>query len=270
MIEKFKESTAYIQSKTTLRPTVAIILGSGLGDLAEQIEKEVVIPYSEIPNFPVSTAIGHKGNMIFGLLGGKPVLAMQGRFHFYEGYTMQQVTFPVRVMHFLGITNLFVSNAAGGLNPAYHVGDLMVIVDHINQMPNPLIGPNFNELGPRFPDMTRPYDASMIALADAVAEENKIALHKGVYYGSTGPTFETPSEYRYFRNGGGDVCGMSTVPEVIVARHMDMKVFGMSVVTNEAHTFGEDYKNDGEDVLIAADKAAKKMKILFEGIISRL
>lgn len=270
MIEKFKESAAYIQSKTTLRPTVAIILGSGLGDLAEQIEKEVVIPYSEIPNFPVSTAIGHKGNMIFGLLGGKSVLAMQGRFHFYEGYTMQQVTFPVRVMHFLGITNLFVSNAAGGLNPDYHVGDLMVIVDQINQMPNPLIGPNFNELGPRFPDMTRPYDAAMIALADAVAEENNIALHKGVYYGSTGPTFETPSEYRYFRNGGGDVCGMSTVPEVIVARHMDIKVFGMSVVTNEAHTFGEDYKNDGEDVLIAADKAAKKMKTLFEGIISRL
>ncbi len=270
MIKKFKESAAYIQSKTTLQPQVAIILGSGLGDLAEQIEKEVVIPYGDIPNFPVSTAIGHKGNLIIGTLGGKPVMAMQGRFHYYEGYTMQQVTFPVRVMHFLGVKNLFVSNAAGGLNPKYRVGDLMVIVDHINQMPNPLIGPNFNELGPRFPDMTFPYDAEVITLADKVAAEHNIALHKGVYYGSTGPTFETPSEYRYFRDGGGDVCGMSTVPEVIVARHMNMKVFGISVVTNEAHTFDDDYKNDGDDVIVAADKAAKKMKVLFEGIIARL
>ncbi len=270
MLEKFKESAAYIQSRTALRPEIAIILGSGLGELAEQIDKEIVIPYSEIPNFPVSTAIGHKGNLIFGTLGGKPVMAMQGRFHFYEGYSMQQVTFPIRVMHFLGIKNLFVSNAAGGLNPDFHVGDLMVIEDHINQMPNPLIGPNYNDLGPRFLDMTFPYDKEIRKIAYEVAEELSIPLHRGVYYASTGPTFETPSEYRYFRNGGGDVCGMSTVPEVIVARHMDIKVFGMSVVTNEAHTFDDDYKNDGEDVIVAADKAAKKMKILFEGIISRL
>ncbi|HPE87786.1 MAG: purine-nucleoside phosphorylase [Bacteroidales bacterium] len=270
MIEQFKTSAAFIQSKTTLRPEVAVILGSGLGELAEEIKIDVVIPYPEIPGFRVSTAIGHKGNLIFGYLANRPVMAMQGRFHFYEGYSMQQVTYPVRVMHFLGIKTLFVSNAAGGLNPAYHVGDLMVITDHINQMPNPLIGPNFNELGPRFPDMTQPYDAGLIAMADSVAVTHQIPLHKGVYLGSSGPTFETPSEYRFFRNSGGDVCGMSTIPEVIVARHMNLRVFGMSVVTNEAHTFDDGYKNDGEDVIVAANKAAKKMKIIFEGMLSRL
>ncbi|PID93352.1 MAG: purine-nucleoside phosphorylase [Bacteroidetes bacterium] len=270
MIAHFKESAAYIQTRTKLRPKVAIILGSGLGELAEAIEKDVVIPYGEIPHFPLSTAIGHKGNLIIGRLGGKPVMALQGRFHFYEGYTPKQVTYPVRVMHFLGIEQLFVSNAAGGINASYRVGDLMVIVDHINLMPNPLIGKNEEDLGPRFPDMTFPYDRGLIAIADEVAEKHNMALHKGVYLGSTGPTYETPSEYRFFGLAGADVCGMSTVPEVIVARHMDIKVFGVSVITNEAHTFHEGYKNDAEEVIDAADRAAEKMKILFEGIIEKL
>ncbi len=270
MIAHFKESAAYIQSRTKLHPTVAIILGSGLGELAEAIDKEVVIPYGEIPHFPVSTAVGHKGNLIIGRLGGKPVMALQGRFHFYEGYTPKQVTFPVRVMHFLGIAHLFVSNAAGGINATYRVGDLMVIVDHLNMMPNPLIGPNYESLGPRFPDMTFPYDAGLMAMADEVATTQGIALHKGVYLGSTGPTYETPSEYRFFGSAGADVCGMSTVPEVIVARHMGIKVFGVSVITNEAHTFDDGYKNDADEVIAAADKAAEKMKVLFEGIIRKL
>lgn len=253
------------------KPAIGIVLGSGLGKLADQIEDPIIVPYGEIPGFPVSTAIGHKGNFIIGNLAGKCVIAMQGRIHYYEGYGMNLVVLPIRVMIRIGIEYLFVSNAAGGTNLSYHVGDLMIIRDHINQLPNPLIGPNMDEFGPRFPDMTRPYDLKLIALAKKLAAQMNIPLKEGVYYGGTGPTYETPSEYKYIRIIGGDATGMSTIPEVIVARHADVPVFGMSVITNEAHDdYAEDYVNDGDDVVKAADAAAVKMTALFEKMIEAL
>lgn len=267
-IEKAKETAAWLQQRIEETDT-AIILGSGLGDLADEIQDAIRLPYKDIPNFPVSTAIGHKGNLVFGRLGDKKIIAMQGRFHYYEGYSMQEVVFPIRVFSFMGIKNLIVSNAAGGMNPDYRIGDLMIIQDHINLMPNPLIGPNMEELGPRFPDMTRAYDRNMIQIAEEVATSLNIPVHKGVYVGSTGPTFETPAEYKYFSAIGGDVCGMSTVPEVIAARHAGICVFGISVVTNEAHIFDEDYKNDGEDVLVEGKKAAAKMTTIVKGLVAK-
>lgn len=253
------------------KPMVGIVLGSGLGKLAEKIEDKIVIPYKEIPGFPVSTAIGHKGNFIAGYLGGKPVIAMQGRFHYYEGYTMELVTLPIRVMKVLGIQYLFVSNAAGGVNFDFKVGDLMVITDHISHLPNPLIGPNMPEFGPRFPDMTRPYDLDLRKKAFEIAAELGISLKQGVYFAGTGPSYETPAEYKYFRLIGGDAVGMSTIPEVIVARHSDIPVFGMSVITNEAHDdYAEDYVNDGDDVVVAADAAADRMTTLFTELIASL
>ncbi|MDR0695139.1 MAG: purine-nucleoside phosphorylase [Prevotellaceae bacterium] len=268
---KFKETAAFISAKIRgEKPGIAIILGSGLGKLAEQIECPVIIPYADIPHFVRSTATGHKGNLIYGTLGGKKVLAMQGRFHYYEGYSMQEVTCPVRAMYFAGVRNLFVSNAAGGVNFDYRVGDLMIIRDHINLLPNPLIGKNVEEMGPRFPDMTRPYDLALIRLAETIAGERHIRLQKGVYLGGTGPTYETPAEYRFFRTAGADAVGMSTVPEVIVARHCGMRVFGMSVITNEAHEFPSDYVNDSDDVVKAANRAAGVMSTLFTEMIARL
>jgi purine-nucleoside phosphorylase len=253
------------------KPVVGIILGSGLGKLAARIENPLVIPYREIPGFPVSTAIGHAGNFIAGTLGGKEVLAMQGRFHYYEGYEMWQVTLPVRVMKVLGIRYLFVSNAAGGTNPGFTVGDLMIIRDHINLQPNPLIGPNLDDFGPRFPDMTRPYDPALIALAEKIAAENGITLQKGVYLSCTGPTYETPAEYRFYRKVGADAVGMSTTPEVIVARHSDIPVFGMSVITDVAHdTDDENYVTDGEAIVRAANAAADRMSLIFGQLIERL
>lgn len=253
------------------KPMVGIVLGSGLGKLAEKIEDKIVIPYKEIPGFPVSTAIGHKGNFIAGYLGGKPVIAMQGRFHYYEGYTMELVTLPIRVMKVLGIQYLFVSNAAGGVNFDFKVGDLMVITDHISHLPNPLIGPNMPEFGPRFPDMTRPYDLDLRKKALEIAADLGITLKQGVYFAGTGPSYETPAEYKYFRLIGGDAVGMSTIPEVIVARHSDIPVFGMSVITNEAHDdYAEDYVNDGDDVVVAADAAADRMTTLFTELIASL
>lgn len=269
-IIKYKETADFISSQIEEKPEIGIVLGSGLGKLADNIENAIAIPYSTIPNFANSTAIGHKGNLISGNLGGKKVLAMQGRFHYYEGYSMETVTFPMRVMYLLGITHLFVSNAAGGINPTFRVGDLMLIKDHINLLPNPLIGKNLNEIGPRFLDMTRAYDPNLIRLAKQIAEENGINLKEGVYLGSTGPTFETPAEYGFFGKIGADAVGMSTIPEVIIARHCGMKVFGMSVISNEAHNFTDDYVNDGNDVIVAADKAADKMALLFGKIIERL
>ena len=252
-------------------PQVGIVLGSGLGKLAEQIEDPLVIPYREIPGFPVSTAIGHKGNFIVGTLGGKTVIAMQGRIHFYEGYTMQQVTLPIRVMQVLGIKYLFVSNAAGGTNLAFRVGDLMIIRDHINLLPNPLIGPNLEEFGPRFPDMTRPYDPALIRKAKEIAAQEGIQLQEGVYVACTGPCFETPAEYRYFRSIGADAVGMSTTSEVIVARHSNIPVFGMSVITDVAHaTDDEDYVTDGNEIVKAADAAADKMTLIFTKLIASL
>ena len=266
------EAAAYIQGKLgDFKPLAGIVLGSGLGKLADKIEDAVTIPYKDIPNFSVSTATGHKGNLIAGRLGGKPVVAMQGRFHYYEGYPMTQVTLPIRVMKVLGIKYLFVSNAAGGVNFDFKVGDLMIIRDHLNLLPNPLIGKNLDEFGPRFPDMTRPYEPKLISMMEEIAVQEGIALKKGVYLASTGPTYETPAEYKYFRTIGADAVGMSTIPEVIVARHSSIPVFGMSVITNEAHDdYAEDYVNDGEDVVKAADAAADRMTVLFTRLISRL
>jgi len=252
-------------------PLVGVVLGSGLGALADKIHHPITIPYKEIPFFPESTAIGHKGNLIFGELSGKKVIAMQGRFHYYEGYTMEQVTFPIRVMKLLGISYLFVSNAAGGINLSYSIGDLMIIKDHINLLPNPLIGPNIDDFGPRFPDMTRPYDPALRRLAREISQEMDLSLREGVYIGCTGPCYETPAEYKFFRTIGSDVVGMSTVPEVIVARHCDIPCFGMSVVTDLAHDdMPEDYKTDGEKIVKAADAATCKMTALFEKMIERL
>lgn len=271
-IERINTAAAYISSRIGgKKPFAGIVLGSGLGKLADKIENKTVVPYSEIPGFPVSTAVGHKGNLIAGELGGKFVVAMQGRFHYYEGYPMDLVTLPIRVMKVLGISYLFVSNAAGGVNYDFHVGDLMIIRDHINLLPNPLIGKNLEDFGPRFPDMTRPYDLKLIAKAEEIAGRLGIEVRKGVYVGGTGPSYETPAEYKYFRAIGGDAVGMSTIPEVIVARHSDIPVFGMSVISNEAHDdYGEDYVNDGDDVVRAADAAADKMTLLFTETIASL
>ncbi len=271
-VEKIKTAAEYISAKLNGRkPFAGIILGSGLGKLADKIENQIIIPYKNISGFPVSTAMGHKGNFIAGELGGKFVVAMQGRFHYYEGYSMELVTLPVRVMKVLGIQYLFVSNAAGGVNFDFKVGDLMVITDHINHLPNPLIGPNMEEFGPRFPDMTRPYDPKIRKMAFEIAAGLGYSLKSGVYFASTGPTYETPAEYKYYRLIGADAVGMSTIPEVIVARHSDIPVFGMSVITNEAHDdYAEDYVNDGDDVVKAADAAADRMTAIFTELIERL
>lgn len=266
------EAADYIKEQIGDRkPVAGIVLGSGLGKLADKIENRIVVPYTNIPNFPASTAVGHKGNFIAGELGGKFIVAMQGRFHYYEGYPMEYVTLPIRVMKVLGIGHLFVSNAAGGVNFGYKIGDLMIIKDHINLLPNPLVGPNMDEFGPRFPDMTRPYEPTLIALAEKSAEILGIKLQKGVYLASTGPTYETPAEYKYFRTIGADAVGMSTIPEVIVARHSGIPVFGMSVITNEAHDdYAPEYVNDGDDVVKAADAAADKMTAIFTKMIGQL
>jgi purine-nucleoside phosphorylase len=271
-VEKIMAAADYIAAKLGgVKPFAGIILGSGLGKLADKIENKIVIPYKEIPGFPVSTAVGHKGNFIAGKLGGKDVVAMQGRFHYYEGYPMELVTLPVRVMKVLGIQYLFVSNAAGGVNFDFKVGDLMVITDHISHLPNPLIGPNMEEFGPRFPDMTRPYDPKLRRMAFEIAAGLGYGLKSGVYFASTGPTYETPAEYKYYRLIGADAVGMSTIPEVIVARHSDIPVFGMSVITNEAHDdYADDYVNDGDDVVRAADAAADRMTAIFTNLIERL
>ena len=253
------------------KPELGIVLGSGLGRLADSIKDPLIIPYSSLPGFPVSMAVGHKGNFIVGELGGKCVIAMQGRIHYYEGYGMNLVVLPIRVMISVGIQKLIVSNAAGGVGFHLHLGDLMIIKDHINLLPNPLIGPNINELGPRFPDMTRPYDPSLIRLAKEEAQKLGIELKEGIYVGGTGPSYETPAEYKFFRIIGGDAVGMSTIPEVIVARHAGVPVFGISVITNEAHDdYAEDFVNDGNDVVVAANAAADKMTKLISNMIVRM
>jgi purine-nucleoside phosphorylase len=252
----------------TTNPKTAIILGTGLGQLASEITDSYAFSYKDIPNFPVSTVEGHAGRLIFGKLGGKDIMAMEGRFHYYEGYSMKEVTFPERVMYELGIETLFVSNAAGGMNPAFNIGDLMVINDHINFFPeHPLHGPNF-PTGPRFPDMHEPYDSKLIALADEIAKEKGIALQHGVYVGVQGPTFETPAEYRMFRIIGGDAVGMSTVPEVIVARHCGIKVFGMSIIT-DLGGFDDPVQVSHEEVQKAANAAQPKMTEIMRAMIQR-
>ena len=271
-IQKIHSAESFIMEQIGDRmPEVGIVLGSGLGKLADWIENPVVIPYRTIPGFPISTAIGHKGNFIIGDFGGKVVIAMQGRFHYYEGYPMELVTLPVRVMKTLGVKYLFVSNAAGGCNPDYEVGDLMIIKDHISLFPNPLLGPNFDEFGPRFPDMTCAYDLELIERAQGIATDMGVRYHKGVYFGSPGPTYETPAEVRFYRMVGADVLGMSTIPEVIVARHCGLRVFGMSVVTNKCNFDNVPRNfNDGDDVVKAADAAADRMCAVFTRLIETL
>lgn len=269
---KINQAAEYVKALLgDRRPLVGLVLGSGLGQLAERIEDKIVIPYKDIPFFPVSTAIGHKGNYIIGKLAGKFVIAMQGRFHYYEGYPMDMVTIGIRVMKVLGVQYLFASNAAGSCNPEIGLGDICVIYDHINNLPNPLIGPNLDEFGPRFPDMTSAYDLELQKLAFVKAKELGISLKRGVYFGSTGPTYETPAEVRFYRTIGADLLGMSTIPEVIVARHCGLRVFGVSVATNCSNTTNEcSVLNDSQDVIVQADKAAKNLAALFCEMIGTL
>ena len=268
MYKRILETAEWLKAKMTTQPETAIILGTGLGELAKEIDKEQVIPYTEIPNFPVSTVEGHAGCLIFGKLGGKDILAMEGRFHYYEGYDMKQVTFPIRVMRELGIKTLFVSNAAGGTNPAFEIGDLMIITDQINLMPeNPLRGANIPQ-GPRFPDMGHAYDPQLIELADKIADEKDIKVQHGVYLATQGPTYETPSEYRMFARWGADAVGMSTVPEVIVARHCGIRCFGISIIT-DLGGMEEVVEITHEDVQKAAAEAQPRMAAIMGEMIAR-
>lgn len=271
MYELTESTATFIKQKTnSFAPEFGIILGTGLGGLVNEIEAEYILPYESIPNFPISTVEGHSGKLIFGKLSGKNVVAMQGRFHYYEGYTLQQVIFPVRVMKLLGIQRLFVSNASGGVNPDFEIGDLMIQTDHINLFPgNPLIGANDKRFGPRFPDMSESYDHKMIALAKTIVEELKIKVVYGIYVGMSGPTFETPAEYKYVRNIGGDTVGMSTVPEVIAARHMGIPVFAMSVIT-DLGVPGKIVEVSHAEVQKVAEVAEKKMTLIIKEIIKQL
>jgi purine-nucleoside phosphorylase len=270
MLAKLNETAGFLKAKIKDQPFAGIILGTGLGGLVKEIVPEMVIPYQEIPNFPVSTVEGHSGKLIFGKLGNKNVVAMQGRFHYYEGYTMQEVTFPVRVMKLLGIQYLFLSNASGGVNPHYEIGELMVLSDHINLFPsNPLIGKNMAELGPRFPDMSEPYDKKLIAKAVKIGNSHGIKLSTGVYVGLSGPTFETPAEYKYMRIIGGDTVGMSTIPEVIVARHMNIPCFAMSIIT-DLGVEGKIVEVTHEEVQEVAAKQEPKMTFVFKELINSL
>lgn len=268
MLEKIQETAAFLKAKMQTHPETAIILGTGLGSLVHEITDKYEISYKDIPNFPLSTVEGHSGKLIFGKLGGKDILAMQGRFHFYEGYSMQQVTFPVRVMRELGIKTLFVSNAAGGMNPNFEIGDLMIITDHINLFPeHPLRGKNI-DYGPRFPDMSEAYSKELIAKALEIAKEKGIKVQQGVYVGTQGPTFETPAEYKMFHILGGDAVGMSTVPEVIVANHCGIKVFGISVIT-DLGIEGQIVEVSHEEVQKAADAAQPRMTTIMKELINR-
>ena len=270
MLTQFNESVKYIHSKTNVKPTFGIILGTGLGGLVNEINIIDEIEYKDIPHFPVSTVESHSGKLIFGELGGKQVVAMQGRFHYYEGYDMKEVTYPVRVMKLLGIEKLFVSNASGGVNPDFEVGEIMVINDHINLFPaHPLIGKNFYDLGPRFPDMSEPYYPEMIELAEKIAIENNIKVSVGTYLGLTGPTLETPAEYKYVRTIGADAVGMSTVPEIIVARHMEIPCFAISIITDFGVP-GKIHKVSLQDVIDVATRQEPKMTLIMKELITRL
>lgn len=270
LIELVQETLSVIRKKTDKNYEVGIVLGTGLGGLVKEIEIEHEIDYIDLPHFPLSTVESHKGKLIFGKLGTKNVVAMQGRFHFYEGYTMQQITYPIRVMKFLGVNTLIVSNACGGMNPLYRRGDLMLISDHINLLgDNPLIGKNEDELGPRFPDMSEPYSEELLKIAEEVALENKIKVQKGVYVAVPGPNLETKAEYRFLRNIGADVVGMSTIPENIVANHMGMRVLGISIVTDEC--FPDSLKKvDVEEIISTAMQAEPKMTLILKEVIKKL
>jgi purine-nucleoside phosphorylase len=269
MFEKVKETSEFLKAKGIVDPEAGIILGTGLGGLTSKIKISLEIDYSDIPNFPVSTVEGHAGKLIYGDLGGKKIVAMKGRFHYYEGYMPDQIALPIRVLRFLGIRYLFLSNAAGGVNPTFRIGDIMIITDHINLMPNPLIGQNDERIGLRFPDMSQAYDKSLIDKAVRIAGENRINVHRGVYLGTPGPTFETPSEYKYFRIIGADSVGMSTVPEVIVARHMGLPCFAVSIITDLGVEGKIEYTTH-EIVQREAEKAESRMTIIMTELISSL
>lgn len=266
-----EEASAFLSSWLDGRkPIAGIILGSGLGQLAEEIEDPIVVPYVRVPGFPAATAVGHKGNFICGYLGGKCILAMQGRYHYYEGYPMDTVVLPIRVMIRLGIKYLLVSNATGAMNKSFSIGDLMLITDHINLLPNPLIGANLDEFGPRFPDMTCPYDLKLQEKMLEIAASQGVELKRGIYVSCTGPTYETPAEYAYYASMGADNVGMSVTPEVIVARHAGIRVLGMSVITDIAHEAEDDYVTDENEIVRQADLASRKMTGLFRALISSL
>lgn len=269
MLEKINSTVRYIQNIITEEPKVGIILGSGLGDLSNDIEVEISIPYKDIPDFPVSTVVGHSGELIFGKLNGVAVVAMKGRFHFYEGYSMNEVTFPIRVLKRLGIEYLFVSNASGGVNHDFEVGDIMLITDHVNLMPNPLIGPNMDEFGPRFVDMSESYNKVLLSKAKKIARHNNIRVQSGVYAAVSGPTYETLAEYKYIKAIGADAVGMSTVPEVIVARHMDIPVFAISVIS-DLGVEGKIVEISHNEVIDAAALAAPKMAKIIKELMLEL
>jgi len=269
MLEQIKNTANFLKQKTNCNPKAGIILGSGLGSFVDEVEIKFSIAYNEIPDFPSSTVEGHEGKLIFGLIDDKEVVVMQGRFHYYEESDIDKVVFPIRVMKFLGVKNLIISNASGGVNPNFEIGDMMIIEDHINLIPNPLVGPNFDELGTRFPDMSQPYCKKMISDAEEIAKTHKITLQKGVYVGVTGPTLETPAEYNYFRIIGGDTIGMSTVPEVIAARHMRIKCFGISVIT-DLGVPGKIKVVTHEDVQNVANKAKPILATLVTELIKNL
>lgn len=269
VFSKAREATTYIEEQGVEKVEVGLILGSGLGELADEIENPIVIPYEEIPSFPVSTVEGHAGQLVYGMLGGKHVLALQGRFHYYEGYSMDEVTFPVRVMSMLGTDSIIVTNAAGGVNENFTPGDLMLITDHINSFgTNPLIGPNDDKFGPRFPDLTQAYDLDYQKLVKDVATDLNLSLQEGVYYGTTGPTYETPAEVRMIQTVGGDAVGMSTVPEVIVARHAGINVVGISCISNLAAGMGEELNH--EDVIAVTTKIRSSFKQLIVNVLQKI
>jgi purine-nucleoside phosphorylase len=270
LISKINETISVIRKFTEEKYPVGIILGTGLGGLVKEIEIKHEIEYSNLPYFPLSTVESHNGKLIFGKIGNRNVVAMQGRFHYYEGYSMQQITYPVRVMKFLGVETLLVSNACGGMNPAYRRGDLMLMTDHINLLgDNPLIGKNEDELGPRFPDMSEPYNLSLVKLAEEIAKENDLNVNKGVYVAVPGPNLETRAEYKFLRFIGADVVGMSTIPENIVANHMGMKVLGMSIITDEC--FPDNLKPvNVQEIIAAAIEAEPKMTLIMKEVIKRL
>ncbi|MGM0613744.1 MAG: purine-nucleoside phosphorylase [Bacteroidota bacterium] len=271
MLEKINKAASYVESQLKDKPEVGVILGSGLGNFGNRIENATKIPYEDIPGFPVSTVEGHSGQFIFGDLGGKKVIAMQGRFHYYEGYEMNQLTMPVRVFKQLGVKTMFVSNAAGGLNPEFNAGDMMIINDHINFFPqNALRGKNLDEFGPRFPDMSEPYSQKLIAKAEQIAKEEGIKVKKGVYVGSSGPTLETSAEYNMFKILGADATGMSTVPEVIVAVHQGMQVFGMSVITNVSEPADPEKGTTHDEVQDVAGTVEPQMTKIFTRLIESL
>ncbi|HBH83804.1 MAG: purine-nucleoside phosphorylase [Bacteroidetes bacterium GWE2_41_25] len=269
MLEKINETTEFLRSEGIIDPDAGIILGTGLGGLTARMKNCIEIDYRNIPNFPVSTVEGHDGKLIYGDFGGRKIVAMKGRFHYYEGYGPEQVSFPVRILKYLGIKCLFLSNAAGGVNPEFQIGDIMVITDHINLLPNPLLGQNDDRIGVRFPDMGEAYDKYLIKKALIIAGENKIRIHKGVYLATSGPTFETPAEYRYFRIIGADAVGMSTTPEVIVARHMNLPCFAVSVITDLGIEGKIEYVTH-ESVQIEAEKTESRMTTIMTEMIKSL